>query len=60
MTSETVIQHAVDTGIAGTAVTSPLWIQMIAEGLHIYVLAGGAILLTLRCAKAVRDFKGRS
>lgn len=49
----------VDTSLGGSAVTSPIWIQHIADGFHIYVLVGGAILLTLRCLTALIDLKRR-
>lgn len=53
------IQSVVDTTIATSALSSPLWLQAIEEGFHAYVLIGGCILLTLRIILAVRDFRAK-
>ena len=50
-------QQTADALLAGTAISSPFWIEAVGTGLHIYLVGGGAVLVTLRIIKAVRDFK---
>ena len=52
-----VADAGLDTIVGGTAVTSPLWTQILDEGLTTYVVIAGAVLLTLRCLKAFRDWR---
>ena len=53
-------QYTADGTIAAAAISSPIWVDTLAQGLHVYVVVGGAILLTLRIVKAVRDIKRKS
>ena len=52
-----VIQQSMDAALAGGTLTSPLWIQAVTEGLQIYVLIGGAVLLTLRVVTVLQDLR---
>ena len=57
MTLPPTMAQAVDGTLAGSTLSSPLWIQAVTDGFQIYVLAGGAVLLTLRIVKAIIDWK---
>ena len=59
MTTSTtqVIQQTMDAALAGGTLTSPFWIQAVTEGFQIYVLVGGAVLLTLRVVTALQDLR---
>ena len=46
-----------DATVASIAVSSPLWYQYIETALGIFMLVGGATLLTLRLAIAWREWK---
>lgn len=57
-----ITQHAqeiVDAALATGAITTPLWLQTLEEGIHIYILIGGAVLLTLRVVKLVREMRSK-
>ena len=56
MASTPGLQNAADGLLAGTAVSSPFWIEAVGSGLHIYLVGGGAVLVTLRIISAIRDF----
>ena len=45
--------------VATGALTSALWVELVHEGLGLYVLLGGAVLLTMRCIIAWRDLRGK-
>jgi hypothetical protein len=44
-----------DVALATTAISSPFWLEAVANGLHLYIAVGGAILLTFRVIKAIKD-----
>lgn len=46
-----------DFGVGGTAVTVPLWLQHLEVWAQAFVLVGGAVLLVLRIAGALRDLR---
>jgi hypothetical protein len=46
----------IDVSTAAGALTSPLWLDWLQYGLDTYVIAGGAILLTLRILIALREY----
>lgn len=46
-----------DFGVGGIAVTVPLWLQQLEIWAQAFVLVGGAVLLALRIAGAVRDLR---
>lgn len=48
---------ATDFGVGGTAVTVPLWLQHLEIWAQAFVLLGGAVLLVLRIAGALRDLR---
>ncbi len=48
---------ATDFGVGGTAVTVPLWLQHLEIWAQAFVLVGGAVLLVLRIAGALRDLR---
>ena len=54
-----VSDQAADATLAVAAVSAPFWLEAVTNGLHIYITIGGAVLLTLRIAKAVRAFKSK-
>ena len=51
------LQVATDTILATGALATPLWLQGLEDGLHVYVLVGGSILLTLRVIKTFYDIR---
>ena len=52
-----VTDAGLDTVVGGTAVTSPIWTQVLNEVFTTYLVAAGGVLLTLRCLKAFRDWR---
>lgn len=46
--SDTHLQSASDTLLAGAAVSSPWWMYMLKDGLTWFMLVGGAVLLVMR------------
>lgn len=46
-----------DFGVGGVAVSVPLWLQHLELWAQAFVLIGGAVLLALRLALAVRDLR---
>jgi len=54
------MQQYLDTALGVTAVSSPIWLQHLAEGLEIYVLLGGAVLITLRVWRTYKRTYKRS
>ena len=46
-----------DAALGGTAVSTPFWVQYLDKGLTTYMVTAGAVLLTLRCLKAFRDWR---
>lgn len=46
-----------DFGVGGVAVSVPLWLQYLELWAQAFVLIGGAVLLALRLALAVRDLR---
>ena len=46
-----------DFGLGGTALSSPMWIQGLENGLGLTMLIGGVILLTLRIVLSWREYK---
>ena len=46
-----------DYGVGGVAVSVPLWLQHLELWAQAFVLIGGAVLLALRLALAVRDLR---
>ncbi len=46
-----------DFGVGGVAVSVPLWLQHLELWAQAFVLLGGAVLLALRLALAVRDLR---
>lgn len=51
------LKHLADYGLAAGAVTSPFWLQMLERGFGLFMLVGGALLLTLRIAIALREWR---
>lgn len=51
------IQETADAAMATVAIISPVWMELIQDGFGIYVMVGGAILLTLRIIKAIKDLR---
>ena len=54
---DTVAAVSTDAALASTAITSPLWLQLVDKGLTTYMVGAGAVLLTLRCLKTYREWK---
>jgi hypothetical protein len=52
-------QAKIDGAIAVGSVTAPWWLELFNQASHVYFIVGGAILLTLRIALAVRDWRRR-
>ena len=52
-------QETADAAMATAAIISPVWMELIQDGMGVYVMIGGAILLTLRIIKAVKDLMGK-
>ena len=51
-------QHIIPDGMIATgALTTPIWLQQVEEAFAIYILVGGAALLTLRIIAMIRDFR---
>ena len=47
---------AIGDGVLATAViTSPFWLDLFESAMHIYLVLGGAILITFRIRKAWKD-----
>jgi hypothetical protein len=47
----------VDAAIGLGSVTAPWWLDLFNQATHVYFIIGGAVLLTLRIALAVRDWR---
>ena len=50
-------QNVPDAVLAAGALSAPLWIRFLDDGLHVYVLVGGALLLTLRVIQAILEIR---
>ena len=46
-----------DAVLATGALTTPLWLQQVEEAFAIYLLLGGAVLLTMRIVAMIRDLR---
>jgi hypothetical protein len=52
-------QPQLDAAIAAGAITSPWWLQLFEQASHVYFIIGGAVLLTIRLALAIREWRKR-
>ena len=50
---------AVDTGIAGTLLSYPWWAQFLHDGLELFALGGGLVLVAIRIRIALIELKRR-
>jgi hypothetical protein len=50
-------QQAADVALGAAVISHPLWLDTLTNGLSVYIMIGGAILMTLRIVMAVRDWK---
>lgn len=56
MNGTTRMDNTLDAAAATAAITSPVWLEYVDKGLTTYMVAAGAVLLTLRCLKTFRDW----
>ena len=56
MNGTTRMDNTLDATAAAAAITSPVWLEYVDKGLTTYMVAAGAVLLTLRCLKTFRDW----
>jgi hypothetical protein len=53
------LKQATDAAIGVTAVVSPLWMTYLENGLGLFMLIGGALLLGLRLWLTIREIRER-
>lgn len=53
------IKNTVDAAIGVGALSSPVWLQWIENGLGLFMLFGGAALLALRIYLAIREIRDK-
>ena len=53
------MKNAIDLSIAGVALSSPTWLTLIETGLGMAALAGGVVLLIIRIALGIREWRKR-
>lgn len=51
------VRNTIDAALGTGAVTSPIWLQYIQDGLGLFMLIGGAVLLLLRLMIAWREWR---
>jgi hypothetical protein len=51
--------HKSDVAIGGAAATYPWWVQLLENVSHAYIVVGGVVLVTVRVAIAIRDWRRR-
>lgn len=49
----------IDGAVGAASIAAPWWLQLFNEGMHVVVVIGGAVLLALRIALAVREWRRR-
>lgn len=47
----------IDVAMSTGAITSPAWLPLFRDGVQIYMLVGGAIVLTFRLIAAFREWR---
>ena len=52
-----VTHGAVDTGIAGTVLSYPWWAQFLHDGLELFALGGGLVLVAIRIRIALIELR---
>jgi len=53
------MKNTVDISLAGVALTSPAWMSFIEAGLGMAALAGGVVLLFIRIALGIQEWRKR-
>jgi hypothetical protein len=52
-------QAKIDGAVGAASIASPWWLQLFDHALHLYFMVGGGILLALRLANAIREWRRR-
>tara|TARA_B100000073_G_C23374910_1_gene428519 strand:+ start:193 stop:390 length:198 start_codon:yes stop_codon:yes gene_type:complete len=53
------LKNATDTVIATSLVSTPLWLQWVEQGLQLFMLVGGSVLLAFRLWAMIKERKNK-
>ena len=53
------LKNATDTVIATSLVSTPLWLQWVEQGLQLFMLVGGSVLLVFRLWAMIKERKSK-